>query len=388
MTDRPDFEARFAARLALHAADVVHPFDASAIAAGAAAGPGAARRRAMPIFRTGGRLIVPAAVWIALALLLLAMVGAGLLVGGRPAFPAVVQATPTPTPTASPTPSTPPFAVLPGESWILYERFTQLGGGLFVMRSDDTDPHAVATDIPGVHKESDWSPDGQRIVFMDETTGLMWVVGIDGSDARRIRYCDQGGCGKPAWSPDGSRIAFSLTEAKAPIQGPAAESIVVLDVATGEGTTIVRLERPLLVDVPRWSPDGTQLVVSVDRMDDAARETGSAIAVVSAAGGELRYLTDFGLYAYAPDWGPNDQIVFSTQSIEFKAVPGDGTGLRTLTKARPGIRYWNPTWTPDGTSILAGEQGARAIISIDPTTGSVTRLGGIDVARALLRPPP
>lgn len=400
MIDRPDFETRLATRLSAHTADVVRPFDAATIAAGAGAGHRGSRRP-LAALRMGGRLAVPGVVWIVLAMLLLAMVGAGLIAGGRPVFLAV-QATPTPTPTASPTPSSLPLAILPGESWILYERFTQLGGGLFAMRPDGTDSHAVAADIPGVHKESDWSPDGQRIVFIDETAGFMWVVGIDGSDAQRIGYCDRGGCGKPAWSPDGTRIAFSLTESKAAIQGPAAESIIVLDLATGKGATVARLARPLLVDVARWSPDGKQLVVGVDRMDVAAEEeTGSAIAVVPVAGGELRYLTDFALFGYAPDWGPNDQIVFSTQTIEFKKTPdrgdttwdlyvvkADGTGLRRLTRVDPGIRLWNPIWTPDGTSILAAEQGARLLFSVDPTTGALDKIGGAAPARALLRPPP
>lgn len=347
---------------------------------------------------------------IVLVLLLIAVIGSLLASGGglqpTPASLASPTATATATAGRSPaparTPSHTPAPVLPGEPWILYERFTQLGGGLFVMRPDGTDSHQVMTTIPGVLKDADWSPDGARVVFIDEQTEYMWIAGIDGSNAKRIPYCDaRPGCAHPAWSPDGTRIAFSVAENGSGIVGPAAVGIYVLDIASDAVTRVIRVARPLLGDVPRWSPDGTELVIGVDQMDDAATETGAAIAIVPIAGGAPRYLTSFDQFAYLPDWNRVDgSILFTVQIRELMASPPpndtwnlftlrpDGTGLRQVTDVPSATRLWFPTFTPDGTRILAADQGRRLAVLVDPQTGTVDAIGGSDLARPLLRPLP
>lgn len=342
------------------------------------------------------RRLVP--LLLVLGLLTLAlMVGALLAGGGSRRGDAVV-----PVPRASAaaaSPSSPTIAILPDEPWILYERFVQLGGGLYAMRPDGSDDHQVVTNVSGVLKEPDWSPDGTQVVFTDNTTETIWIAGIDGSSPRALP-CSVGGCSKPAWLPDGKRIAYSRAEAGT--NGPAAVSVEILDLATGKVSTVTRLERPLLADVPRWSPDGTQLVIGVDQMDAAGNETGSAIAVVPATGGELRYLTAFDQFGYQPSWSPTgDEIVFSTQTKEFRrpqqtgddtwdlyAVKPDGTGLRQVTRSAAGVRLWFPSWSPDGTRILAADQRSRTVLFIDPATGALEAAGGADAATARLRPTP
>ncbi len=119
-------------------------------------------------------------------------------------------------------------------------------------------------------------------------------------------------------------------------------------------------------------------------MDDAATETGSAIAVVAATGGEPRYLTDFAKFAYYPDWNRvTDEIVFSTEGLFFRGEPDpgdtwnlyavrpDGKGLRQITDVPAGQRLWNPTWTPDGTRITAGLEDTRLGVFVDSKTGAI-----------------
>jgi Tol biopolymer transport system component len=293
-------------------------------------------------------------------------------------------------------------AFAPDEPLVLTYRVTGAGGGLFVRRPDGSGDWQLATDIlPGVHKHPDWSPDGQHVVFVDEATERMWIAHLDGSPTESVPTCDTPGCDYPAWAPDGKRIAFSRVENADGVVGPAAVGIHVLDLATGEVSPVARLERPLLVDVPRWSPDGAELVVGVDQMDEEAFDTGAAIAVVPATGGEPRYLTSFETWAYGADWSwVTGEIVFGPgiratmrdfdpagETWDIFGIAPDGSGLRQITHAGPGDRFASPHWTPDGTAISAYSWSLGSGVLVDPVDGSFKAVPtGPNEGRPLIRP--
>ena len=219
----------------------------------------------------------------------------------------------------------------------------------------------------------------------------------------RVAACDTPGCDYPAWSPDGTRIAFSRVENADGVVGPAAVRIWVLDLASGAVSPVVRLERPLLADRPRWSPDGTEIVFGVDRMDEEAFDTGAAIAVVPATGGEPRYLTSFDEWAYSPDWNwVTDEIVFGPgiretmrdfdpagETWDVFAIEPDGAGLRRITHAGPGDRFASPHWTPDGAAISAYSWPLGSGVLIDPADGSFEPVPTeANEGRPLIRPAP
>ena len=155
-------------------------------------------------------------------------------------------------------------------------------------------------------------------------------------------------------------------------------------------TEVVRTVQPELVDVARWSPDGSRLVVGIDIFDEDFNEAGSQIAVVDAAGGDLTRLTEPDVFGYAPDWSPTtDDIVFSTETLQYRGAPQDGDDTwnlwvvtpdgstpRRLTDVSAGERLFQPVWTPDGTSILAtlesGSPSTRRIVAVDPISGAIT----------------
>jgi Tol biopolymer transport system component len=343
---------------------------------------------------------------------------AGLLAAGLAGCGPATAASPSPVTTTEPTATTsrptaaptttdlPAFA--PDAPLILYALRTDIGGGIFVMKPDGTDARQLATDIlPGVHKAPDWSPDGQSVTFVDEATQQLWIAHLDGSPTEQVRGCEGGICDNPAWSPDGTRIAFVRIEEASGVEGPAAIDIEVVDVATGLVSRVVRLERPLLADAPRWSPDGNQIVFQVDRLDDQADETGAAIAIVAAAGGEPRYLAAFEQFASAPDWGwVTDEIVFSVELLGLKRVPDpgdetwnlhgvrpDGSEPRRVTSLPDGGRLLAPRWSPGGSLLIAKEFEAATMTGggrrIDPTTGEVAPfVTGLEETRPLIRPVP
>ncbi|TAJ99705.1 MAG: hypothetical protein EPO36_11665 [Chloroflexota bacterium] len=324
-------------------------------------------------------------------------------------------ATATPEPASTPAMTTlatpvPSRGALPSftadEPLVLYALRTDLGGGIFVTKPDGTARRQLATDVlPGIHKAPDWSPDGQAVVFVDEVIQQLWIAHLDGSPTELVPGCADAICDNPAWSPDGTRIAFGRIEDTGLLEGPEAIAIEVVDLATGTVQTVVRLERPLLADVPRWSPDGSRLVVQVDQMDEAAIETGATIAIVPAAGGEPRYLTSFDVFASSPDWGwVTDEIIYSVELLGLRASadPGnetwdlfgiqpDGSGQRRITNLPDGEHLLAPRWTPDGSGLVAKQLQLETMTGggrrIDPTTGHVEPfLTGLEETRPLPRP--
>jgi len=295
-------------------------------------------------------------------------------------------------------------AFAPDEPLILFGQLTGAGGGEFVMRPGGTDIQQLGTDVlPGVHKRGDWSPDGQRVVFIDETTERMWIAHLDGTASEHVAACDAPGCDYPAWSPDGMRIAVSRYESKAGVTGPASVGIYVVELISGKVSPVVKLDRPLLADVPRWSPDGMHLVFQVDRMDDEAFETGAALVIVAVGGGKPRYLTTFDKFATTPDWGwITDEIVYSTDLIGAKRSPGpddetwnlfairpDGSHARRITNVQAGQRLQSPRWTPDGNALTAYDHMASGGIRVNPTTGTFEPFATSGTyTRPLIRPVP
>jgi len=113
------------------------------------------------------------------------------------------------------------------------------------------------------------SPDRNRIAFAssygataDEiaagTTDILWTVGLDGTDFRRVTPPSADGAENPAWSPDGLTIAYD---------GPAAAGRFPFTIAAGGGTPVASAFDPVCGQV----------------MDVAIRPTGDGFLAVQSA---------------------------------------------------------------------------------------------------------
>lgn len=104
-----------------------------------------------------------------------------------------------------------------------------------------------------------WASDGRRIVF-DATPKegyartRMQMIEVAGGRAKLV---DLGAGNCPAVAPDGKRVAFMLN----PGAVPGEEAGMWLMQA--DGSARQRLQRIDLVGVPKWSPDGQRLLVTV-----------------------------------------------------------------------------------------------------------------------------
>ena len=126
-----------------------------------------------------------------------------------------------------------------------YDEFrteTQMNA-LAVANADGTGARVVVSD--GTHPS--WSPDGSRLVFETNFTGLVETVNADGTGLRTL------GPGFDAvWSPAGNRIAFNAGSPDAPQ--------VSVENADGTGARVVP---GVIARLDDWDPSGTRLLVSI-----------------------------------------------------------------------------------------------------------------------------
>ena len=100
--------------------------------------------------------------------------------------------------------------VSPDGEWVVINRIgTQ--EDIFVARIDGSGSRRLTDDA---HRDRGpaWSPDGERIAFYSDRTGIyqLWLIRADGSGLEQATALGQGTANFPVWSPDGRRIAFSV----------------------------------------------------------------------------------------------------------------------------------------------------------------------------------
>ena len=327
--------------------------------------------------------------------------------------PPIDTATP---PTANTSSVTDPEGTTSGASGLDFLYQSRVGDGLGVFTSVGGQVQRVDADAPGTrHKHPAWTSDGSQVAFVAEgewdeqgavvRASEVWVVDPNSENAAPLISCDCWDLNNPSWSPDGTRVAYVEFDAPASAGPPAASRIVVLDLATEQRTVVVESEAGQLVDIPRWSPDGASLVVSIDRFDDTGNETGSSFGIVpSTAGAALTPMLPFEEYAYAADWNwVTGALVYSVEAQQYASPdPGvspwdlfeiqpDGTGQRTITDV--GAQQLSlPMWSSDGSLIAAsldtapGVPGGGVAVVVDPVTGAITPLGDTAGDYVMLRP--
>src|SRR5206468_3846585 len=89
---------------------------------------------------------------------------------------------------------------------------------IWVSNADGSNAHAVTTGAAPKDQVPDWSPDGTKIAYSSGNVGDggIWTINADGSGPRQLTGCtsaDPSPCPAgddwgTAWSPDGTKIAF------------------------------------------------------------------------------------------------------------------------------------------------------------------------------------
>lgn len=238
---------------------------------------------------------------------------------------------------------------------------------------------AAATAAPaGLHVYADLAlaPKGDLVAAVEsvETAGrttdphgrLVVRRVKDGAVAAEFDPCAECRYGGPTWSPDGLTLAFTSSDRKTGV----ASLVVVED---GKLRTLATLKG--LLAKPRWAPDGKSVALLATA--NAHKESGATapgaprvgdidsapderrIAVVAAAGGELRMVSPADRFVYEYDWTPDGRGFVATDAVgdgdnnwwvaELQAIDAASGAARTL--ARPKVQMGFPRVSPDGRTV-------------------------------------
>jgi TolB protein len=214
-------------------------------------------------------------------------------------------------------------------------------------------------------EEATWSPDGRRVAFAQSPpSGFpteVWTTDAAGGDLRRVTAFGSIATA-PSWLPSGDRLAFFTTR-DFPAPGddgppPPAELYTV----GVDGSAPQRLTRDRRVQTdPVYSPDGR--TVAYDQWREVRGRPGvfdMAIHLRDGDGSNPRPLTRLtgARDTYNPTWSPDGRsIVFEVarprpgrdggeRQSDLAIIGADGSGERLLTDTR--ALESNPAFSPDG----------------------------------------
>lgn len=221
-----------------------------------------------------------------------------------------------------------------------------------VERRDDGVPACEPSRSFNVTDDPTWSPDGKRVVFVNEVgkVGTLYSVNADGTGLRRVtpRGFD---ARWPSWSPDGRTIAFGHEQGVWVIR------------PDGGGLQLVASDAVQ----PRWSPRGKKIAFSDGRFRIAAvSPDGTGREVIADPGPETGGEGScFSVGYYQPTWSPDGEFV------AFAVAPGEGgeCGYSVYIGASRGPRArvtelaggWSdePDWSPDGKRLALVDYGGE-----------------------------
>lgn len=194
-----------------------------------------------------------------------------------------------------------------------------------------------------------WSPDSQWIVYLAMDSWLETMKKTNLFTGQTVQLTPASGTiwdAPPVWSPDGKRIAF----------GSDISGLSAVYIMNADGSNVTRLTQPLAYDDCPWGTGDTpqDWLASGDGLA-VARMCGSgshtALRMVDLTGADFGNWRWVGLDSWFEQWSPDGgRVLLSSgyqSSSNIVVANVDGTHARLLA-----THAWSPRWSPDGKRIV------------------------------------
>jgi Tol biopolymer transport system component/DNA-binding winged helix-turn-helix (wHTH) protein len=178
-----------------------------------------------------------------------------------------------------------------------------------------------------------FSADGQHVAYVSVPEGALWTSKVDGSD--RIRLTDPSvmEAGLPRWSPDGSQIVFMARTQNTDWRA-------YLAVMNGHGLQELIAGATAGFD-PGWSPDGKSILLAANDLGGTSSRISildlQTAKVVPVPGGEN---------LFSPRWSPDGRYIAAITTDSQALMLFDRTNQQWTELVRLGIGF--PSWSHDG----------------------------------------
>jgi len=255
--------------------------------------------------------------------------------------------------------------VSPDGAWVLYRNATTLHGDrwdVFLARADGSETRHILDITSGT---TAWSPDSQRIVFVDAPDGDANLYLYDlATHASAPLVVSVGSDINPVWSPDGSQIAFASDR----------QDSRLIYLINADGSAERRLTEfnavcsrsPHWDDPEAWLPDSSGL---------AFTRTCDGYRVVQIADMQGKLIDDWSRLRHQsqwPEWSADrSQIVYQLNRNNYyviRAMNADGSNDRELA-----VDAWSAHLAPDGKRLVVvshDPNGLTALYLMDIETGA------------------
>ena len=195
----------------------------------------------------------------------------------------------------------------------------------------------------------DVSPDGTKVLYVSNPHGpfQVWMMDADGSGQHRVVKDAGHDAFVPRWSPDGTQLLFTRCSF------PFGFLECTIATAAVDGTGLRDLTSGHWFDFSAaYSPDGNTVAFAGDRGGFV-----SAIFRIPAAGGQPHRVTPADIEAFAPDYRPDGRrILFGNNAdrphTDFFTMTPSGGNVMQLTEFAPGTQGGFARYSPDGKRIV------------------------------------
>ncbi|MEE2690649.1 MAG: Tol-Pal system beta propeller repeat protein TolB [Pseudomonadota bacterium] len=242
---------------------------------------------------------------------------------------------------------------------------------LMIMDQDGANPAPLTDGLNYQVLTPRFSPTQQQITYMalfDNRPGQVYLFNIETGEQEPLGSF-RGMTFAPRFSPDGTQVLLSMERG-------GNSDVFKMQLSTRQLTRLT--DNPAIDVSPTMSPDGRRIAFTSDRGGTAQ------IYVMNADGSNQKRIT-FGEGRYqTPVWSPRGDLIAFTRQYQGRFYIGvirpDGTGERLLTES---YLDEGPTWAPNGRVLMFyrqtasnrdGSGGDTALWSVDLTGQNLRRI--------------